>query len=35
MPQITLPTHLSDTCNTLIDNTFTNNFVKKHIWMTN
>ena len=28
MPQITLPTRLSDTCTTLIDNIFTNNFEK-------
>ena len=31
MPQITLPTRLSDTCNTIIDNIFTNNFEKNHI----
>ena len=30
MPQITLPTRLSDTCDTLIDNIFTNNFEKQH-----
>ena len=30
MPQITLPTRLSDTCDTLIDNIFTNNFEKNH-----
>lgn len=30
MPQITLPTRLCDTCDTLIDNTFTNNFDKEH-----
>ena len=30
MPQITLPTRLSDTCDTLIDNMFTNNFEKNH-----
>ena len=30
MPQITLPTRLSDTCDTLIDNIFTNNLEKKH-----
>ena len=30
MPQITLPTRRSDTCNTLIDNIFTNNFEKNH-----
>ena len=30
MPQITLPTRLSNTCNTLIDNIFTNNFEKNH-----
>ena len=30
MPQITLPTRLSDTCDTLIDNIFTNNFEKDH-----
>ena len=29
MPQITLPTRLSDTCDTLIDNIFTNNLEKK------
>ena len=29
MPQITLPTRLSDTCNTLIDNISTNDFKKK------
>ena len=28
MPQITLPTRLSDTCDTLIDSIFTNNFEK-------
>ena len=28
MPKITLPTRLSDTCNTLIDNIFTNTFEK-------
>ena len=31
IPQITLPTRLSDTCDTLIDNIFTNNFDKNHI----
>jgi len=31
IPQITLPTRLSDTCNTLIDNIFTNNFGNKHV----
>ena len=30
MPQITLPTRLSDTCDTLIDNIFTNNFERSH-----
>ena len=30
MPQITLPTRLSDTCDTLIDNVFRNNFEKNH-----
>ena len=30
MPQITLTIRLSDTCNTLIDNIFTNNFEKYH-----
>jgi len=30
IPQITLPTRLSDTCDTLIDNIFTNNFLKPH-----
>ena len=30
MPQITLPTRLSDTRDTLIDNIFTNNFEKNH-----
>ena len=30
MPQITLPTRLSDACNTLIDNILTNNFEKSH-----
>ena len=30
MPQITLPTRQSDTCDRLIDNTFTNNFEKNH-----
>ncbi len=30
MPQITLPTRLSDTCDTLIDNIFTNSFDKQH-----
>ena len=30
MPQITLPTRLSDTCDTLIDNIFTNDFEKNH-----
>ena len=30
MPQITLPTRLSDTCNTLFDNIFINNFEKNH-----
>ena len=29
MPQITLPTRLSDTCHTLIYNIFTNNFENK------
>ena len=31
IPQITLPTRLSDTCDTLIDNIFTNNIGKKHL----
>ena len=31
IPQITLPTRLSDTCDTLIDNIFTNNFGRKHL----
>ena len=30
MHQIPLPTRLSDTCDTLIDNIFTNNFEKNH-----
>ena len=30
MSQITLPTRLSDTCDTLIDNIFTNNLEKNH-----
>ena len=30
MLQLTLPTRLSDTCDTLIDNIFTNNFEKNH-----
>ena len=30
MPQITLPTRLANTSDTLIDNIFTNNFVKMH-----
>ena len=30
MPQITLPTRPSVTCDTLIDNIFTNNFEKNH-----
>ena len=30
MPQITLPTRLSDARDTLIDNIFTNNFEKNH-----
>ena len=30
MPQITLPIHLSDTCDTLIDNIVTNDFEKNH-----
>ena len=30
MLQITLPTRLSDTCDTLIDNIITNNFKKNH-----
>ena len=30
MPQITLPTRISDTCDTFIDNIFTNNFEKNY-----
>ena len=30
MPHITLPTRLSDTCDTRIDNIFTNNFEENH-----
>ena len=30
MPQITLPTRLSDTCDTLIDNTLTNYYENTH-----
>ena len=31
MPQIPMPTRLSDTCDTLIDNIFTNNFILTRI----